>query len=843
MRTLTASAGVSGILLLLVGQTGETGVPQPQDGLRVATLTTAGAPAHMNASTAAGSPVMAHTAVWDAPPAADASAETLTEVVQKYCVVCHNDRRMTGNLSLEEFAVESAPEMSDKAEKMIVKLRLGMMPPPGRRRPSADTLLALVETLERTIDDAFNARPAVATRLLLRMNRAEYERTIHALLGIEVDAEALLPGETISDGFDNIADVQIMYGTLLEGYMRAASHVSRLAVGEPGAVPRQASYPVSRLTSQWQRAEGAPYGTRGGTSVVHHFPADGQYVFRGSFVWDGGTQMFGRLARDQQLEISIDGERVALLDIDRWMRESDVDGVMVESDPIPVRAGPRRVSAAFLQTFEGPIEDVSAAIEQSLADTDIAGSSGVTVLPHLGELRIAGPYSVTGVSETPSRARIFTCRPTEPSEVRPCAEKIISRLGSQAYRRPLTDDDLQGLMSIYESAAGEGGFEAGIRITLQGILASPHFIFRWVKQPGEIHDGELYPISDMSLATRLGYFLWGTPPDDELVALAREGKLSDPEEAERQVWRMLKDPRSEALATRFAAQWLNLDGLNGLVPDLQKHPEWDDRLRDGLRRETELFFYSLVQEDRSVLDLFTADYTYLNERVARHYGISGVAGTDFRRVQLVDERRHGLLGKGAIHAITSFANRTSPVVRGLWVMRTILGLDPPPPPANVPPLDETAGVDEDLGRALTVRERMEKHRANPTCNACHQFMDPIGLALESWGTTGRWRVRDEGNPLDTRGKLWTGTEMTGSIELRDVLLDSFQEQILRNITENLMRYALGRRIQEFDKPAIRAIVKNAEPENYRMSSLILGVVKSNAFRMQRADVTASEEDQ
>ncbi len=765
----------------------------------------------------------------------------LTAVVQRLCTVCHNDDFLTANLSLDDFAVQNALERPEVTEKMITKLRLDMMPPPGIPRPGGDTLVALAQRLEEIVDASVADSPNPGVRPLQRMNRAEYERTIQDLLGIDVDAAAFLPPETISDNFDNIADVQSLSAVLLEGYLRAASQVARLAIGDLEGGPRQANYKAPRTTSQMEQVEGAPYGSRGGISVTHIFPADGEYIFRLEFHPEPTGFLYGQTARGEQIEVSIDGERVALVEVDRWISESDPDGIAMRTEPIFVGAGARRVSAVFIPTFEGPVNDLLTPPVQTMADTRIGLALGVTTVPHLRDLFILGPYRATGISETASRSRIFTCRPTSEAEAEPCAESIIRRVASEAYRRPITGRDVEGILALYREGAMEGGFEAGIRVALTGILASPHFVFRFESSEIAPTASTPQPVDDLGLATRLSYFLWGLPPDAELRRVAEAGELSSTETLRAQTLRLLEDPRSEALATRFASQWLRLQRLDVIHPDPRRHPEFDDRLREAMRRETELFFYSLVREDRSFFGLFESEYTYVNEQLARHYGIPGVTGSEFRRVPVTDDRRKGLFGQASVLTLTSHANRTSPVDRGLWVMEVVLGSHLPPPPPDVPDLDVTDAQDLESGRALTVRERMEMHRRSPTCNACHQFIDPLGLPLENFDVTGLWRIRDEGNPLDSSGELWDGTRMESPQDLRRMIL-SRPIPVSRAFTENLMRYALGRRLHYFDKPTVRAIARAAGEEGYRMSEFIMGVVMSDAFRMRGVEQMADDAD-
>jgi hypothetical protein len=766
------------------------------------------------------------------------STEALTTVVRQTCGACHNERTRAGNLVLQTFDVATAASNAETAEKMIAKLRAGMMPPPGRKRPGGDTLTALAETLEHLVDRAAALKPEPGTRSFQRLNRAEYERSIHDLLGLEIDAGKWLPLDTKSANFDNIADAQTPSATLLDAYLDAASEVSRLAVGDPNASVTSVTYKQPRLASQWDQVEGAPVGTRGGVAATHNFPADGEYVFTVLLHAIPTGQLFGSAAPfDEKLEVSVNGERVALLDIDRWSSQADPQGLTVKTPPVPVRAGPQRVAAAFLRTFEGPVNDLVAPIGHSIADTQIGSDQGITAMPHLQDLVVTGPYNPTGVSDTPTRRRIFTCRPTAPNEARPCAEKIISRLGGEAYRRPLAPNDVKALMAFYDEGAGDGGFEVGIRTALEAILASPHFVFRIEETPAAAKPGARYALNDLDLASRLSFFIWGEPPDDSLIAAARRGALSTATGLRAQTKRLLADPRAEALATRFAAQWLRLQDIDKVHPDALQYPDYHKQLGDAMRRETELFFYSLVRENRSVLDLYSADYTYVNETLARHYGIPSVTGDEFRRISLPDDRRRGLLGQASVLTLTSHANRTSPVLRGKWVMEVLLGSPPPPPPPGVPDLDKTAEAKE--GRMLTTRERMEMHRANPQCRSCHQFMDPIGLALDNFDVTGQWRIRENGAPLDTRGDFYDGTAISSPAELRTVLLKR-PEPLLRTFTGNLMAYALGRRVAYYDGPTIRRIVNDAAPGGYKVNDLVMGVVTSDAFRAKRVPAAAAE---
>ena len=781
-------------------------------------------------------------------PAIHAQAPNPTEaaqtVVEGTCQRCHNDRMRYGGMSLEGFEVATASEDPVLAEKMVRKLRAGMMPPAGVSRPDEAALTGLAIALETRLDARAAVAPNPGRRSFQRLNRAEYERSIRDLLALDVHAGNYLPLDTKSANFDNIADVQLLSPTLMNGYLRAAAEVSRLAVGDPTASPIETTYKVTRWVSQREQVDGAPYGSRGGVSVVHTFPADAEYVFRVSFHHETTGDLFGSgrgalhtVNSPEQIEISVDGERAALLDIDRWMHVSDPDGVNLWTDPIRITAGPHRVSAVFVRQFDGPAQDLISPHEWSLSSTSVANAYGFTSLPHLRDLAVRGPFDATGVSDTPSRARIFSCRPATAADARPCARAIIGRLGGAASRRPLTPDTLEGLMALYDAGEADGGFEPGVRMALEGILASPHFVFRFEEPPVDTRPIDSFTITDHDLATRLSFFLWAAGPDIELMQLANEGRLSEPDVLTRQVHRMLTDPRAEALATRFAAQWLRLPDLDRLHPDVRIYPDFDEQLKQAMRREPELFFHHLVQEDRSLLELLTADYTFVNERLAKHYGIPDVVGTRFRRITFPDdEPRRGLLGHGSILALTSHADRTSPVLRGKWVMEVLLGSPPPPPPPNVPDLEETA-VAED-GRLLSVRERMELHRASPACSSCHRMMDPIGLALEHYDVTGAWRIKDNGGAIDATGELWDGTPVRSAADLRAALLNR-PIPFVRTFTENLMSYALGRRLDTDDMPTVRAIVRAADGHDHRLSAFILGIVSSPAFQQKGGAVEDS----
>ncbi|MDE2982874.1 MAG: DUF1592 domain-containing protein [Gemmatimonadota bacterium] len=761
-----------------------------------------------------------------------ADTADLTAVVQRYCARCHNERLLRGNLTLEEFVVEAAHERAPTAEKMIRKLRAGMMPPPGQRRPSPDTLRALVETLETVVDREAARDRNPGSRRFQRLNRAEYERVIRDLLDLEIDASRWLPADTYLGAFDNMADAQGLSTTLLEAYLRAATEVSRIAVGNPDALSKTAKYtnPIDVSQHAWDHIEGTPYGTRGGIVVTHDFPVDGEYVISIETLFGQGTSF-------QDVDISIDGEGVALLGLEHGGRST----VPTRTEPIFVKAGQRQVAAAFVRTIEGPYEDRLKTPGWSFVggeDSQAWANYGITALPHLSELMITGPRRNSGLSETASRRKVFHCHPGRSEAARVCAESIVTRLARAAYRRPVTEDDLAGPMAFYDDAAADEGFEIGVRTALQAILANPSFIFRLEQAPPEAAAGESYRIADVDLASRLSFFLWAASPDDELLTLAAEGRLSDPAVLEAQVRRMLADPRAGALSTRFASQWLRLQDAEDNQPEPYLYPDFTGQLREDLVRETQLFFDHLVREDRSLLELFTADYTFLNERLAGHYGIPGVSGPEFRRVSYPDDSRRGVLGHGSVLLLTSMSARTSPVLRGKWVMEVLMGTPPPPPPPNIPAFDDTESARG--GRLLTTRERLEMHAANPTCRSCHRFMDPIGLALDNYDVTGRVRIRENGVALDTRGTFYDGTDVSTPAELVDLLMKR-PVPLVRNFTAHLLAYAIGRRAEYFDQPGIRAIAREAEANDYRMSSFILGVVNSDAFRMARPAPVVDEQ--
>ncbi len=775
------------------------------------------------------------------PSAPHVEAVEQNKLIATYCAGCHSDKTRAGGLSLVGFDIAQAAEKAPIAEKMIRKLRAGMMPPPQAQRPSAPALATLAASLEKRVDQAALLNPNPGRRTFQRLNRAEYARAIHDMLDIDVDVNAFLPPDTLSAGFDNIADVQGFSPTLAEGYLRAASRIATVALGNRTATPGEVTYKVPRTEAQLKHVEGAPWGTRGGISVVHTFPADGDYSFRIMLHSVPSGRIYASTARGEQIEVSINGERVALLDIDFRMSEADENGMNLVTPRVHVQAGPQRVSAAFIQRSEAPVDDLIAPIEYTLADTQIGEFGwGITTLPHLRDFSITGPFQVTGVSDTPSRRKVFACRPTTAAEELPCAREIVKRLATQAYRRPVTSAEVDALMKFFSQGEKDGDFESGIRLALQAVLISPKFLFRLEEEPKVKPTGKTYRISETDFASRLSFFLWDAGPDAELLKAAASGTLETPAVLEKQVRRMLADPRAEALSVRFAGQWLRLQDVDKVRPDGLLYPSYDYLLAQAFKRETELLFNSIVREDRNILDILNADYTFVNERLARHYGIPNITGDAFRRVSLgsaLDFRR-GILGQGSFLLSTSVADRTSPVQRGKWVMEVLLGSPPPPPPPNVPPLDDTKSVAAD-GKVLSTRERMEEHRRNAACASCHRFIDPIGLAFENFDVTGQWRIKDNGVRVDATGDYYDGSKIDGPAALRQALL-SHQESLLRNFTDNLMAYALGRRVEYYDQPRIRAIVRNAERHDNHFSEFIMGIVNSPAFQTAASEDTESK---
>ena len=826
--TLGTAVVCLGLVVAIAGQ-------QPAPRVAASVPTTTAKPAASSAAptsaqgAAVGKPAVSH-------PAASAAAhEEQNALVKRYCAGCHSDRGKAGNLTLASFDIAKVAHEPDVAERMIRKMRASMMPPPGMPRPEPAAYQKLITSLETTIDAYARTNPNPGGRSFQRLNRPEYTRAVKELLELDVDAGRWLPNDTMSANFDNIADEQALSPALLESYLNGAADISRMAIGDKDAPSIDSTFTNPSYMSQhpWDHVDGAPYGTRGGMVVDYVFPADGEYAFEVTFT-------NGENSRFEDVDVSIDGQRVALLQYENGPQiAADGSGATpLFTDPVLVRAGQRKVAAAFIKRTDGPYEDLIKPHEWSNAGGG-SGGGGITTLPQLHDVVIRGPYKTTGISMTPSRQKIFSCRPTSPATEKSCARQIITRMGGEAYRRPLTTAEVDRIVPFYESEAAKTGFESGVRASLEAILASPYFIFRLEKAPTDARSGGTYRVADMDLASRLSFFLWGQPPNQELIAAAQRKELSTMAGLDKQARRMLADPRSSALANRFAAQWLRLQDVEKVRPDPNFYPNFDENIAEAMRTETKMFFDSLVKEDRSLLDLYRADYTFLNERLAKHYGIAGVSGAEFRRVIYPDATRRGIFGQGTMLVQSSLANRTSPVLRGKWVMEVLLGTPPPPPPPNIPDLDATTGSKE--GRLLTTRERMEEHRKNAACSSCHRFMDPIGLSLDNFDVTGRWRARENGMPLDTAGDFYDGTKITSLTELSATLMKR-PIPLVRTFTENLMAFGLGRRVEYYDQPTVRAIAKGAEATNFKISSFILGVVKSDAFRMRRVEPETTSTD-
>jgi hypothetical protein len=752
------------------------------------------------------------------------------DLIDKYCVTCHSERLKTGGLSLERLDPANVSHDGQVWEKVVRKLETRTMPPPGARRPDESAYREFTARLVEDLDRSAVARPHPDRPMLHRLNRAEYVNAIRDLLAFDVDAASLLPSDDAAYGFDNISDVLGVSPSLQERYLSAAGRISGLTVGDMRRGAASETYRLRQDLSQNEHIEGLPLGTVGGMAVQHFFPLDGDYDLQVRLQHTNFGNLRG-LDYPQQIETAIDGERIHVANIggnvdlaamfDRPKDTSDAIEARL-AVRVRVKAGPRAVSVAFIRNLSlGDTKRLQPFLRSSVDTLDWTG------LPHLQSLTISGPFNISGPGDTPSRRRIFSCRPHGPSDELPCAGRIISTLLHRAYRQPVNEADLKPVMEFYASGRREGSFDTGIQRALKAILASPKFVFRVERDPANVPSGGTYQISGLDLASRLSFFLWSSIPDDELLRVATEGRLGDDAVLGRQVQRMLADPKSAALVGNFAGQWLQLRNLKSVQPNSDEFPDFDDNLRRSFQRETELFFESVMREDRSVLELLTADYTFLNERLARHYGVPDVYGSRFRRVTITDEPRKGLLGQGSILAVTSHAERTSPVVRGKWILDNLLGMPPGAPPPDVPSLKENGKGQ----RPKRMREMMADHRANPACATCHKVMDPIGFAMENFDAVGAWRTREPGGPLDTSAELADGTVIDGVVALRRALL-ARPEVFVRTMTEKLLTYALGRGLDYHDMPAVRAIVRQAATNDYRFSSIVSGIVTSPPFQMR-----------
>lgn len=746
-------------------------------------------------------------------------------LLDQYCVTCHNQKLKTANLMLDKLDPARVGVDAEAWEKVVRKLRAGMMPPQGMPRPDPAAYEALTVALENELDRSAAAKPKLGAPAIHRVNRTEYANAIRQLLALEIDPASFLPADDSSYGFDNVASGLGVSPALVEGYVSAAAKISRLAMGHDTS-PARKVYHVREDYSQEEHIEGLPFGTRGGMLVQHYFPADGEYAIRWDPVRTTVGGLYGGDSEDEQLEVLVDGQRVKLYKVG-----TDVPLTALHDKyevRVSLKAGLRPVGVAFLATTYVPNVDLNRHYRRSILDDNLV--DGFTFTPQVSSITISGPYNGTRPQDTASRQKILVCRPTVAPDELPCARKILTILARQAYRRPLTNTDTEKLLGFYQAGRNKGDFEDGIESGLQFILGHPEFVFRAEDGPANIQPGQSYRISDRELASRLSFFLWSSGPDDELINLAEQGKLKDAAVLDHQVRRMLSDARAHELVKNFAGQWWALRTMPSSTPEGTIYPDFDDNLRQAFRIEAEMFFESIMREDHSIIDLLNADYTFVNERLAVHYGIPNVYGSQFRRVKLegdLDVRR-GLLGKGAVELVTSVADRTSPVQRGKWVLMNILGTVPPDPPPNVPVLKDTGNG----SAAQTMRQRMEAHRANPACASCHKMMDPIGFSLENFDGIGKWRNTEFGQKLNASGQLVDGTKINGVADLRQALL-RYAPQFERTFTEKLLTYALGRGVEFGDMPVVRSIVHEAGRDDYRFSSVVLGIVKSEPFQMNR----------
>ena len=780
------------------------------------------------------------------PPASAPSSAEHRAMIQRYCFTCHNERLKTANLLLDTMNVANPAEDAATWEKVVRKLRGRQMPPAGMPRPDEADYDAFVNYLETELDRAAQTHPNPGRPVIHRLNRTEYTNAVRDLLAVEIDGEALLPADDAGQGFDNIAEILSVSPLLVERYMAVARRVSLLAIGDPDTRPYTESYGVNRRLVQDDRvSEDLPFGTRGGMVIHHHFPLDGEYVVKVRLQRNNDNYIRG-LNEPHQLDVRLEGSLLQSFRVggEHQGRSSPVYSFINKDyvgdpeqeiyefradDGLEVRftaqAGTQSVEVAFLEERTEPEGEL---MPLQVFDELLSFKGGE---PAVDNVSISGPYNARGLGDTPSRRKIFVCTPAtaNPDSEAACAREILSQLGRRAFRRPVTEADAEMLLQFYEVGRRQGGFEEGIATAVRGILVSPEFLFRIEHDPSGIQAATPYRVSDLELASRLSFFLWSSIPDDELLTLAEQGRLREDAVLEAQVNRMLVDPRSEALVENFVSQWLGLRRLKAMSPDPKAFPDFDENLRQALEQESILFARNIARENRSILDFFRADYTFLNERLARHYEIPDIYGSAMRRVDLNDESRQGLLGQGSVLAVTSYANRTAPTLRGKWVLENILGTPAPAPPADVPGLTETQ--ENDL--VLTMRERMEQHRGNPACAVCHKMMDPLGFALENFDAVGRWRDVEGSTPINSSGVLPDGSEFDGPVELREILLGQ-RELFARNLTGKLLMYALGRGLEPYDQPVIRRILRDAAPGDYRWSALITGIVKSMPFQMRRS---------
>ncbi len=777
----------------------------------------------------------------EATPAAEA-ASSPRALLDRYCVACHNDRARQAGLTLQSIDTERVGHVAGEVEaweKVVRKLRGQAMPPPGRPRPAAEAYDGAASVLEAALDAAAATDPNPGRPPIHRLNRVEYRNAIRDLLGLEIDERELLPPDESGYGFDNIADVLAISPVLLDRYMVAAEKISRLALGDAAAIrPATEIYTVPyTLWQEGRMSEELPFGSRGGLAVSHHFPLDGEYVIKIELQRAYGNHIRGlqepndvelRLdrARIGQFTVGGDGVRAPWNAVSRpsLYEQTADEGLEVR---LKVKAGTRLVSAAFLDraaVAEGVLEPRPGV-------SSLAYSRDRNAAMALDSIEISGPYGGATPEDTASRRRVFSCYPEAAAEEAGCATEILSGLARRAFRRPVDETDVEPLLALYEEGGREGGFEQGIQFAVRGILIDPEFLFRIERDPAGAALATAYPVSGLELASRLSFFLWSSLPDDELIDVAAAGRLREPEVLEAQIARMLGDPRSHAFVDNFFGQWLLLRNMQSVAPDPDAFLDFDENLREAMERETALFVESQVREDRSVLDLLRAEYTYLNERLARHYGVPNVYGNHFRQVPVAAHGRGGLLGQGSVLTATSYPNRTSPTKRGLWVLESLLGTPPPPPPPEVPGLPDANHPEE--ARRLSMRERMEVHRISPVCASCHVLMDPLGFSLENYDGIGAWRTTEDGAPIDVSSTLPDGSRFAGPAGLRDILLGA-EERFVETVTEKLLTYALGRGVEYYDGPAVRGLARGAAANDYRWSSMILGVVESTPFQMRRS---------
>lgn len=746
-------------------------------------------------------------------------------VINQYCAGCHNAQVKSGGFGLDTLSTERVGQNPEAWEKVVRKIRARYMPPAGLPRPDEKTYDALVSSLSASLDSAAATHPNPGrTDTFRRLNRTEYQNALRDLLALDVDVSALLPADDSSHGFDNVT-VGDLSPTLLERYLSAAEKVSRLAIGIPGRSPGGDTINLPPDLTQEQHFDDLPLGTRGGLTVRYTFPLDAEYEIRVRLQRDRNEHVEG-LAEAHEVELMLDGERLKLFTVKP--PASGVDHHAVDQDVnvrIRVKAGPHSVAAAFPKRPSALLET-----ERQPYQAHFNMDRHPRITPAVYSITVNGPYDAKGPGDTPSRRKIFVCTPARPGDEEGCAKRIFANLMRRAYRRPATDADAQVPLKFYRDARSGGSFETGVEMGLRAVLVSPEFLFRVEQDPAGLAPNTAYRIGDLELASRLSFFLWSSIPDDELIEAATRGKLRTPAVLEQQVRRMLADERSRALTTNFAEQWLYLRNLASTNPDMRAFPGFDDNLRQAMRQETELFFESVLREDRSVLDLLRANYSFVNERLAKHYGIPNVYGSRFRRVTFGDDStRGGLLRQGSVLTVTSYANRTSPVLRGKWILSNILGTAPPAAPPNVPTLKENSGV----GKVLSMRARLAEHRVNPACSGCHQLMDPVGFSMENYDAVGRWRTHEGGKPLDVSGSLPDGSKFQGVAGLQQALL-SHPELFASTLTEKLLTYSLGRGVEYYDAPSVRKIVAESRTKEFRFSSLILGIVSSTPFQMRRS---------